>query len=491
MIDIVVAPCNATFDKILSEPSIAVELEEYFKFRPKGYQFSPKFKMKFWDGYIRPYSAFRKTLYCGLRPLVQKFAEKYNYTVDWKIDSSHTEFSEFEGREFIKTLNIPEKYDPLKPDRDYQVHAFVEAVRKGRLIEESATGSGKSLILYLIARYHNCRTLLTTTNTGLVDQLYKDFLSYGCPEEFLHRIYSGQDKNKNAQITISTWQSIYKLPVEWFKPFGLFLGDEVHHYEAKSLVTILEKLVGCEKRVGVTGSLDDGSKTHKMVLQGLFGPLTKIVSLETLMERKVLAQMDAICILLEHPEDIRETLKKSKIEDEVKYLIHSVARNRFITNLTLSLNGNTLVLYRFVESHGEVLHKLISAKTDRPIYFIHGEVKGEERNRISQIVNEENNAIVIASTGTFSEGVNIPNLRYIISTHSYRTKIKTKQSLGRGSRKSDTKTECTWYDIGDDLSWKKWRNHTLKHFDERIELYAREGIPYKMYKVKLGGNISG
>ena len=66
----------------------------------------------------------------------------------------------------------------------------------------------------------------------------------------------------------------------------MIIGDEAHLFKAVSLTKILTKLEKCPYKIGMTGTLD-GSKTHKLVLEGLFGAVNKVVSTTELQEKKL------------------------------------------------------------------------------------------------------------------------------------------------------------------------------------------------------------
>jgi superfamily II DNA or RNA helicase len=232
----------------------------------------------------------------------------------------------------------------------------------------------------------------------------------------------------------------------------------------------------------------DGTQTHRLVLEGLFGPVRKVISTKELIDKKHLAEFNIKAIVLSYPDDIRKMIIRSaNYQAELDYLVACEARNKFIKNLALSLEGNTLVLYQYVEKHGVVLEKMLK-DNNRPVYFVSGSVDGEEREHIRKVVENESNAIIVASFGTFSTGVNIKNLHNIIFTSPSKSRIRNLQSIGRGLRKSDTKTAATLYDIADDFSWKSKKNFTLLHFMERVKVYNEEKFKYKIYKVSL--NIS-
>jgi superfamily II DNA or RNA helicase len=320
--------------------------------------------------------------------------------------------------------------------------------------------------------------------TSLVSQLASDFSDYGfISDQLVHRIYAGQDKQTDKPITISTWQSIYKLPKEYFQQFDLIIGDEAHLFKAKSLTSIMSKLNNCRYRFGFTGTLD-GTQTNQLVLEGLFGPVRKVITTSELIDQQHLTKFEIKSIILKYPDDIRQQLKTADYQAEIDYLVRNDARNKFIMNLTLSLKGNTLLLFQFVEKHGVVLYDLIK-DCGRDVFFVHGGVDGEDREKVRKLLETAQDAIVIASVGTFSTGVNIPSLRNIISASPSKSKIRNLQSIGRVLRKSAGKDGAVLYDIADDLTWKTRKNFTLLHFMARIAIYNEEKFDYKIYPVNI------
>lgn len=466
---------------------IAMELRDYFTFQVPGYQFSPQYKARLWDGKIRLFDSRTKKIYRGLVPNIVKFCEEYGH--DWEYDNEiyDEEFSVKEASDFIQTLGLPYEV------RDYQIDAFVHAIRSRRTLLLSPTASGKSLIIYLIMRYlmensNVKRVLIIVPNISLVNQLASDFADYGfVSDKFVHRIYEGQDKQTDKPITISTWHSIYKLPKSYFEQFDLAIGDEAHLFKAKSLVDIMTNLIKAKFRIGTTGTLD-GTKTHKLVLEGLFGTVRKVTTTKELMDKGHVANFLIKCLLLKYPDAVCQALKDANYQKEIEFLVLNESRNKFISNLTLSLEGNTLVLYQYVDKHGRILYDMINKKSEgRKVFFVSGEVDGDAREEIRHIVEKESNAIIVASFGTFSTGINIRNLHNIIFASPSKSRVRNLQSIGRGLRKSDTKDSATLFDIADDLRYKKRENYTLKHFVIRLKTYTEEKFVFKMYKIELKG----
>jgi len=314
---LVISNKDEVYVKIDCEAGIGEELRSFFTFQVPGYQFTPQYKARLWDGKIRLWDTRTRQIYRGLVPEIVKFCEQRDY--EWEYDNEvyDEEFSLSEAEQFIKTINLPEKIEP----RDYQIEAFVHAIRSRRAMLLSPTASGKSLIIYLILRYlhanNSKRTLIIVPTISLVSQLASDFSDYGYDSDTnVHRIFGGQEKDSNKPVTISTWQSLYKLPKSYFKDFDVVIGDEAHQFKAKSLGDIMTSLVNAKYRIGTTGTLD-GTKTHKLVLEGLFGTVRKVITTKELMDAKHLADFDIKCLLLKHPESVCQAAKSFTYQQEI------------------------------------------------------------------------------------------------------------------------------------------------------------------------------
>ena len=485
MSHLVIAKKNEVFLSVNAEPHVYYELADQFTFEVPGAKFSPAYKKKFWDGKIRLFNTQTGEIYVGLLDRVVQFCQDHGYTYEF-VDSKHYGLP-FEVNKGISKEGVKDYMNAIckhKP-RPYQVEGVYDALRHNRKLLISPTASGKSLMIYSIVRYYveqKRNTLIVVPTTSLVEQMYKDFADYGWDVgSFCHKIYAGKERETDSQVIITTWQSIYKLPRKYFERFSVVVGDEAHQFKSKSLISIMTKLHQAKYRFGFTGTLD-GTQTHKWVLEGLFGPSYKIIKTDELMKKGHLAKLDINVLLLKHPPN-----KFENFEEEVQYIITHNRRNNFIKNLALDLKGNTLILFARVEGHGEPLYELINSNTnnDRHVFFVHGGVDTESRESVREITEQEKDAIIIASYGTFSTGINIKNLHNVIFASPSKSRIRNLQSIGRVLRKGNKKTKATLYDIADDISYKSRKNYTLNHLIERIKVYNEENFDYDIVSIPL------
>ena len=489
---------NESIIRMDSDDSGAVmDLSEAFTFFVDGYKFMPSYRNKLWDGKIRLYDARRRTLPYGLLYKSLQFISERGYEV--KLDPSlkpENVHSKEELLDFVKSLDIRSKSKTIEP-RDYQVEAFIRSVSQQRSIVISPTGSGKSLIIYMLIRYflaHNqTRALIIVPTTSLVEQMKKDFADYSShdstfdAEGMIHQIYSGKEKHDfAANVVITTWQSAIKCGKGWFTQYGMVIGDEAHLFKAKSLNTIMGNLVNAQYRIGTTGTLD-GSQCNELVLIGNFGPIHKVITTKNLIDNDTLADLNIQCIVLKHDDVLRKAVAKMDYQSEIATIVEHPNRNQFISKLALTQKGNTLVIFNLVKKHGVPLYNMIKEMADegKKIFYVSGEISATERETIREITESEDGAVIVASAGTFSTGINIKNLHNVIFAAPTKSQIRVLQTIGRGLRKSDSGQGTIIYDISDNLSWRKRKNYTMKHAQERIGIYTREGFKHRIYEIDM------
>lgn len=486
MTDVVIQKKNEVYLTVECEPHIKYELSEYFTFEVPNAKFMPQYKKRLWDGTIKLFSPGDGKIYCGLYDYLTEWLDSRGYSYEDKDNNYYglpqetNDLVSVNGVvDFVKSLHIPFKV------RDYQYYAIYQALKYNRRLLLSPTASGKSLMIYSITRFFTNRgdnVLIVVPTTSLVEQMCGDFDTYGwSSDEYCHKIYAGKDKNTSKQVTVTTWQSIYKMPKSYFENFDCVIGDEAHLFKAKSLTNIMTKLHNCKHRIGFTGTLD-GSNTNQLVLEGLFGPVNKVVKTKQLIDKGHLSALKINILLLQH-----EELLFDSYQDEMDHICTMEKRNKFIERLALNQSGNTLILFAYVEKHGQVLYDMINSSVSegRKVFFVHGGVDTEDREEVRQITETQNDAIIIASYGTFSTGINIKRLHNIIFASPSKSRVRNLQSIGRALRKGNQKEIATLFDIADDFSKGDRRNHTLNHMVERVKTYSQESFNYEIIPINF------
>lgn len=497
---------TVTFDKkdevhvkiSCEDAGVLMEISEHFTFFVEGYRFMPSFRAGQFDGRIRLFNRQTRCLPYGLMIEAAKMLNSRGYSLRFGAEIiNDPRPSQQSILEWIETIPLTNEHGEELVPHDYQIDAVLHSLSEKRSLIISPTGSGKSLIIYLMLRWfldHGTpgkKILIVVPTTSLVAQLSSDFGDYckGDPDwsadDHVHQIYSGKEKETGKDIVISTWQSAVNMKPEWFDQFGMILGDEAHLFKAVSLGKIMANLKHAAWRIGTTGTLD-GSLTNERSLVGHFGPIHRTTTTHDLIQEGKLSAMTVDCLVIDHAEEDRKVVCKFKYMEEIDTIVGDKARNRFIVDETLRTEGNTIVLFNRVENHGKPLLELFLASgTKRPIHYISGETKTEERERIRHLIETQEDAILVASFGTCSTGLNIKSVHNIVFAAPNKSQIRVLQSIGRGLRKAKNGQPLKVIDISDDYSWKKTKNHTLNHALHRINIYAKEKFPYTTRVVKL------
>lgn len=494
---------DQSFAKITAEASIRREIKSIFTYEVPGAQYSPKYRAGFWDGTISLYNA-NSEIYLGLIPKVEEYCKKNGYDIavtdelDETFNDPDVNLKDF--YQWSQQLKLTSDGEAISP-RDYQLAIAYKAMKNKRGIFKSATGTGKSLALYMICRHLidvtkiDRKILILVPTVNLVEQMYGDFADYSEKDDTFYastsvsKIYSGKDKTFCKKIVVSTWQSLQKIgktaegfPAEWFQQFDAILVDETHTAEGAQIKRIIELCTNTEYRIGVSGTirLDPLSLD---TLQGLIGAFSIVQTTKQAMDAGHLAALDIKAITLDYR--LRKDLPEvSEYSEEIDFLVADDKRNRFITNLAVSMKGNTIVFFTLVEKHGRPLYKMISEAVgkDRNVYIVEGDVDVDVRERIRRIVETESDAIILASYGTSQMGTNYKNIHNGIFASFSKSMVRVLQSIGRGLRKTKTKDSFKLFDISDNLNNK---NASLRHLKDRLEIYAGEEFKVSQVSVNI------
>ena len=383
--------------------------------------------------------------------------------------------------EYMTSLNLPAKI----VSQEHQIDAIYNCLKNKKLSLISPTSSGKSLIIFVVFRWlhaQGLRTILMVPNISLVNQMYADFTDYCSVSGFdmeaaSQKLFSGQPRELSKPLLITTWQSLSKvagtkgLPSKLLNSYDSVLIDEAHSAKGKEIQNLLSAMTEVPYRIGTTGTQAD--KVTQLIIEGFVGPVYKVISTKQLMDAGKVSSLKIKAFVLKYSEAECKVVKPYKYAEEIAYICMHEKRNNFIRDITLSCQGTTLVLFNFIEKHGKPIYRAILEKSKKPVYYVSGEVSGDDREMIRLTANKED-CIIVASIPTFSTGINIPNIRNVIFAAPSKSSIRILQSIGRGLRLHKDKDGMVLIDIVDDFSVKKKQNYALDHFDERLKIYQSE-----------------
>lgn len=495
---IIIHKLNEVFLKIDCDCDQGHEISEHFSCFVPGYKFMPLYKAGCWAGKSSFFNFNDSTLPIGFLSNLLSFCKSFNYEYEFTFDINTltNNVTDEQITDFLKKILPPEGKYQL---RDYQEVAVREMIKNKRCLIDSATGSGKSLIIYCVVKYFQTvglkgKFVLIVPTISLVSQMESDFKDYGYDDfekDFGTIFFDSSNRDLSKQYLISTWQTLHKLPQSFFSSVEAFFVDEVHSssFKSKLLVNVLANMNNAHYRMGCTGSLPS-EKINMGSLIGYIGKTVSTVKSQDLIEKGILANIQILNILLKYPESMID--KSGNFQDEVEKIIHYTDRNKVFKYLVNKVgdNKNILILVQRIEHLRSVKQYLENEFPNKKIYEVYGGTESTVRENVRKIVNVNKGSIICATFKTFGTGINIPNLNVVIFGSSYKSSQVVIQSIGRGLRKTETKTKMTLIDIVDDLTWKKKNggmgtNYLYLHFLERLKIYRSQGFPYKNISLNI------
>jgi superfamily II DNA or RNA helicase len=452
----------------------------------------------------------------GLWHEVQLLCEKYNFQLHINnIEKLYNK--EFVEDDYINWLN---EHFPNKENfypYDFQREGARRALKFGNCVEEISTSGGKTVMAYMIFKYLwekklIKKALIIVPRIDLVGQteekfyLYEDKTNHK-PDWVSRSLFSGVKKNDLDKVSVlfGTYQTLTKLDAEFYKDFDLVIVDEVHHAQCYSIKTILLKCINAKYKIGITGSLPNPSlKPHSsFVIQAYLGAHIYTYTSNELISDGKGTPVKVIGIELDYLDiDLKKKLyelrcNKTEDQDGVKLLNleKQIAReNRkrllYICDTIKNTTKNSLVLFSDIKyEYGKNIYNWLRENTEKSAYYIDGGVKIDNRDYYKERMEQDENVILIASVGTFSEGIDIENIHNVFVVESNKSEYIVRQILGRPMRLKDGKAFVTVLDFSDNFVYGnnqyQKKNYLIRHADERQRIYNEKKFPYKRFRVKL------
>lgn len=498
------------------------QMQYSFKRRTSNWKWHPLVKKGVWDGYIKFMDKFNR-IPIGLWGKLNSITEKHNIKLDFTgIDKIiNQEFSADEFEDWVWDFYRDTIYGKggEKELRPYQIKSCIDTIKYFKSRSELATSAGKTIIMFTIFAYlfemgYAKKHLIIVPNTSLIIQTYEGFLEYAEGTRLenvkIQMIGGGRSKEKkDVDIVIGTYQTLKNLNKEFYDDITCVAVDECHHTTAKSIKEIITKSYDSKYRYGLSGTLKDDDSAESFTLDAYLGPIVNKVTSKFLIDNNYATKIKVKSIILDYmPEDSRKKLmdlrkKKGKNDNldgtqlldlEKKLVIENDVRFRYIADMIGKTTKNSLVLFLDIKhGYGKKYYHYLREHSDKTIFYVDGDTKTEVREEYKRAMETGDNKILVASFGTFAQGISINNLHHIFFVESYKSDRLIRQSLGRGMRLLEGKKVVYIWDFVDDFRVKDLRNaftwiknnYLYRHGQERIKTYKEQGFPYKKYKVKL------
>lgn len=500
-------------------------LNSGFSYFDESVRYTFEYEEGWIDGIVKLYSVQKQALPIGLIPKAKKYLQEHNPNIKVKISDSirkiytppNGDISEEFINRYIDTLKIRNRHEgvAIKPYA-HQIRLILRSLNGRRISLLACTSAGKSLSMYVNARYltevERKKILIIVPSTNLVEQLFTDFRDdYGWDDAETHctRIYSDSSDKLNAKqkralqelklgeevmlknITISTWQSLQNKPKDFFKPFTAVMVDEAHGTRGSVLRDILKLCVNStEFKIGLSGTLPDDGLDNAWI-EGSLGRKEEIVRLKELIALGILTPVEVHRIIVPYEHSIRPYICRSNYQTEYALLTNNDSRKKvmelLIDNKRITTEQNTVMLYKS-KTTLEEMHEYLKAKYPQFKYhIIKGEIETQEREDIRRSIEKSVGNIIIATYGTMKQGVNIKLLHNLVFAEFSKSMYEVVQSIGRIVRPHKDKKLAVVYDICDDASYYTTPrnggapnlklNYSMKHAEVRCKYYAADEIP--------------
>lgn len=500
------------FLQLISSTQIELEQLEYSFTKKVNSYFIIKKKVPHWDGEVKFIDRFNR-IPRGLWKEVKNLCDKYNFSLE--IEGSENLINKDYNEEDIKNwtneqFKEAENFYP----REYQLEALRRVIKYNYCTEEISTSGGKTLIAFMIFKYLLDRGIIKSMlyvvpSVNLVTQTEEKFYEYEetCnikPTWKSQCIYSGANKSDNQTINlvIGTYQSLGKKSLDFFKQFDGVAIDECHHSRGNTLQSILLKCYNAKFKFGLSGTLPQEDTCDSFTIQAYLGPKVYELHSADLIKEGNATPVHVIGLELDYLStdlkkklyDLRNVKTDEKDGAKLLNLEKDTAReNRkrfvYVCETIGKSTKNSLVIFSDIKnSYGRNIYNWLKENTDKTVYYIDGETKVENRNYYKEQMETQDGVIIVASCGTFSEGIDIKKVFNIYIVESHISEIIIAQILGRGMRLQEGKDLVTIIDFFDNYEYGSGfqkKNYLMRHAEKRKAIYQKRRFPYKSFKVKI------
>ena len=448
---IIVGDIYSTIMNLRSYPRAMAAVREVCRARPSGYQFMPKYKAGYWDGYISLMESL-SSFPTGLLKLVTDELESVGQKVELVV-SSDERFHAYDPvtKDFLRGIIL----------RDYQIEAVSTLLNARRGIAKMATNSGKTEVMAAIIKALGyCKTIVL---------LHRKELLYQTARRFEDRLGIGIGK-----IGDSTWDPKL-ITIAMIQTLSNRLGDldvggnvlvmidECHHVSSNTMLDTLIGIPGCY-RFGFSGTPLKYDVLSDLKLVAHTGSIVYDLDNRYMIQHEYSA-MPVIKVCVIESSD-KKLWKLEYPQAYTDLIVHNDVRNGNVKKFAENNTGTVLILVERIE-HGELLNNCMQGSV-----FVSGRDSTERRQ---EVLNHMNGGGVYIATSIFDEGIDVPAIDCLILAGAGKNHVKTLQRIGRGLRKKENGNGLVVYDFIDDNN-----KFLLEQSSRRMKLYASEGFKTKL-----------
>lgn len=465
----------------LLKVNVMKELREYLKVKVKGYEHTMAFKNHVWDGY-KPFITPKGMFATGFLPMVCKFLDDLGCKIE--ILDKRKNLPKF--GEIVDKL--PNGYEltgkfshqsELVAKCDNWLEIQGQKLYYPRGIIDAATNAGKnSICASLHMSLGQPKTLFLIHSADIFKQAVEFFGSCFPVTEVSSK------KMDFGNFTIAMVKTLYKRSKESLniakelKKYELLICDECHRSSGDEYSKLLQK-VDAGARIFVSGTpLENEDKVKNMIIIGLSGKVLGKVTNQEMIDKGV-SQRPIVTMMLN---PTKEPAFADYDKEEKAVIQKSLEQANQIFELCKERKDKFGVISFIDIEHGEyLLQHLTESGALGVVELVHG----KDRKRSDKIEAFKQGKInVLISSMILKEGLNIPNIHYLIRAEGGKSVITSKQFVGRAIRDDKENTTVEIIDFYHGPTSK----YCSAHSRVRLRTYIKEGFEI-IYDPRLKGII--
>lgn len=180
---------------------------------------------------------------------------------------------------------------------------------------------------------------------------------------------------------------------------------------------------------------------------------------------------------------IQESTKTNALHVEMMTVHFKERRIDWLIAKLKECPNNTLILAQHREYIKYVYERVKEAYPDREVLYVIGGSK--DRNKVKDIMKNNNGVICIAGYQLMSTGITLSNLCHGFLFESFKSQVINMQSIGRGLGLSDMKDAYELYDVTDQFDPKIASNKIYLQGLQRIKMYKEQKWTYTIEEIPL------
>jgi superfamily II DNA or RNA helicase len=404
--------------------------------------------------------------------------------------------------------NVPWARVPEKTPRSYQQDMKTKLLEVNHGGVEVGTGLGKSFVIMLLAKELGLKTTVMTPSVSIAEQIYNEF-EHHLGKKYVGQFFAGKKDSKKLFVIAvdDSLSKVEKGSPHWkeLSKTQVFIADESHLCPAKTLAKVCTGLLASAPYRWFFSGTQLRNDGLDLLLDAITGKIVYRMSVEDGVNQGYLAKPMFRTVPFRSTCNFESRDANEMTRAHLYYEPTVNAKAGEIANLMVEeLGRQVVILIKEVEqlswllphlrhevrfAHGGVTADQYYPGQDHlPVEKRRVKVKGNRKKVPEQYWDSDPNELVrrfnagefpiLVGTSCITTGTDIQSVGAILTLQGGKSEIQVRQSVGRGTRKIDGKTDCYFIDF-DPVNV----DVVHRHAQARVEIY--QGIYPDYEELKL------